>query len=155
MSIITTVKDKILINSILARIFAFGKDSRTKIVLARKIEKQGLGSTPGPKSGVFWAKNTIFSPFWHCLSNSKLNFYGSMYLIFRNWIKITPRNWNQHISAPPLIGYHSFSIASFLINNVNTVHVTVDGIRSSNDPTIKKTNLKMHVYPVHLVIQKL
>ena len=26
---------------------ASGKDSRTKVVLARKIEKQGLGSTPG------------------------------------------------------------------------------------------------------------
>ena len=25
---------------------ASGKDSRTKVVLARKIEKQGLGSTP-------------------------------------------------------------------------------------------------------------
>ena len=46
MSIITTVKDKILTNSILARILASGKDSRTKVVLARKIEKQGLGSTP-------------------------------------------------------------------------------------------------------------
>ena len=46
MSIITTVKDKILKNSILARILASGKDSRTKVVLARKIEKQGLGSTP-------------------------------------------------------------------------------------------------------------
>ena len=51
MSILTTVKDKILKNSILARIFASGKDSRTKVVLARKIEKQGLGSTPALEIG--------------------------------------------------------------------------------------------------------
>ena len=42
MSIITTAKDKILKNSILARSFASGKDSRTKVVLARKIGKEGL-----------------------------------------------------------------------------------------------------------------
>ena len=40
MSILTTVKDKILKNSILARIFGSGKDSRTKGVLARKIENK-------------------------------------------------------------------------------------------------------------------
>ena len=58
MSVITTVKDKILKNSILARIFASGKETRTKCVLARKIEKQGLGSTPGSLArGVRYAMN--------------------------------------------------------------------------------------------------
>ena len=46
MSIITTVKDKILKNSILARILPPARIQGQKVVLARKIEKQGLGSTP-------------------------------------------------------------------------------------------------------------
>ena len=47
MSIITTVKDQILKNCILARIFCPARIQGHKVVLARKIEKQGLGSTPG------------------------------------------------------------------------------------------------------------
>ena len=46
MSIITTVKDKILKNCILARILPPARIQGQKVVLARKIEKQGLGSTP-------------------------------------------------------------------------------------------------------------
>ena len=51
MSIITTVKDKILKNSILARILPPARIQGHKAVLARKIEKQGLGSTPGSGPG--------------------------------------------------------------------------------------------------------
>ena len=46
MSIITTVKDQILKNCILARILPPARIQGQKVVLARKIEKQGLGSTP-------------------------------------------------------------------------------------------------------------
>merc|ERR1719391_1893762 len=46
MSIITTVKHKILINCILARILPPARIQGQKVVLARKIEKQGLGSPP-------------------------------------------------------------------------------------------------------------
>ena len=46
MSIITTTKDKILKNYILARILPPARIQGQKVVLARKIEKQGLGSTP-------------------------------------------------------------------------------------------------------------
>ena len=49
MSRITTVKDKIPQKKASWPGFvASGKDSRTKVVLARKLEKQGLGSTPEP-----------------------------------------------------------------------------------------------------------
>ena len=47
MSRITTVKDKIPKKASWPGFLASGKDSRTKVVLARKLEKQGLGSTPG------------------------------------------------------------------------------------------------------------
>ena len=46
MSRITTVKDKIPKKASWPGFLASGKDSRTKVVLARKLEKQGLGSTP-------------------------------------------------------------------------------------------------------------
>ena len=38
---------------------ASGKDSRTKVVLARKIEKQGLGSTPDPN--LVWPRTLVFA----------------------------------------------------------------------------------------------
>ena len=53
MSRITTVKDKIPKKASWPGFLASGKDSRTKVVLARKLEKQGLGSTPG-SSSVLW-----------------------------------------------------------------------------------------------------
>ena len=53
MSRITTVKDKIPKKASWPGFLASGKETRTKVVLARKLEKQGLGSTPG------WA--TVFS----------------------------------------------------------------------------------------------
>ena len=46
MSRITTVKDKIPKKASWPGFLASDKDSRTKVVLARKLEKQGLGSTP-------------------------------------------------------------------------------------------------------------
>ena len=46
MSKFTTVKDKIPQKLSWPGFLASGKDSRTKGVLARKLEKQGLGSTP-------------------------------------------------------------------------------------------------------------
>ena len=46
MSRITTVQDKIPQKASWPGFLASGKDSRTKVVLARKLEKQGLGSTP-------------------------------------------------------------------------------------------------------------
>ena len=46
MSRITTVKDKIPQKASWPGFLASDKDSRTKVVLARKLEKQGLGSTP-------------------------------------------------------------------------------------------------------------
>ena len=46
MSRITTVKDKIPKKASWPGFLASGKDSRTKVVLARILEKQGLGSTP-------------------------------------------------------------------------------------------------------------
>lgn len=49
MSRITTVKDKIPKKASWPGFLASGKDSRTKVVLARKLEKQGLGSTPAQK----------------------------------------------------------------------------------------------------------
>ena len=60
MSRITTVKDKISKKASWPGFLASGKDSRTKVVLARKLEKQGLGSTPGfkvdIKEGLFLEK---------------------------------------------------------------------------------------------------
>ena len=46
MSRITSVKDKIPKKASWPGFLASGKDSRTKVVLARKLGKQGLGSTP-------------------------------------------------------------------------------------------------------------
>ena len=46
MSRITTIKDKIPKKASWPGFLGSGKDSRTKVVLARKLEKQGLGSTP-------------------------------------------------------------------------------------------------------------
>ena len=46
MSRITTVKDKIPKKASWPGFLASGKDTRIKVVLARKLEKQGLGSTP-------------------------------------------------------------------------------------------------------------
>ena len=46
MSRITTVKDKIPKKASWPGLLASGKDSRTKVVLARKLGKQGLGSSP-------------------------------------------------------------------------------------------------------------
>ena len=46
MSKFTTVKDKIPQKLSWPGFLASAKDSRTKVVLARKLEKQGLGSTP-------------------------------------------------------------------------------------------------------------
>ena len=46
MSRITTVKDKIPKKASWPGFLASGKDSRTKVFLARKLGKQGLGSTP-------------------------------------------------------------------------------------------------------------
>ena len=40
-------------------VLASGKDSRTKVVLARKLEKQGLCSTPEDKWQVSDAKQTL------------------------------------------------------------------------------------------------
>ena len=50
MSKFTTVKDKIPQKLSWPGFLASAKDSRTKVVLARKLEKQGLGSTPAPPS---------------------------------------------------------------------------------------------------------
>ena len=47
MSKFTTVKDKIPQKLSWPGFLASAKDSRTKVVLARKLEKQGFGSTPG------------------------------------------------------------------------------------------------------------
>ena len=46
MSRITTVKDKIPKKASWPGFLASGKDTRIKVVLARKLEKQGPGSTP-------------------------------------------------------------------------------------------------------------
>ena len=46
MSRIATVKDKIPKKASWPGFLASRKDSRTKVILARKLEKQGLGSTP-------------------------------------------------------------------------------------------------------------
>ena len=69
MSRITTVKDKIPQKASWPGFLASGKDSRTKVVLARKLEKQGLGSTPGLASkshytGKIWAFGTKLGLFW-------------------------------------------------------------------------------------------
>ena len=55
MSIITTVKDKILKNCILARILPPARIQGQKVVLARKIEKQGLGSTPEQRVNIIYS----------------------------------------------------------------------------------------------------
>ena len=56
MSRITTVQDKIPQKASWPGFLASGKDSRTKVVLARKLEKQGLGSIPDSmKKNLFWA----------------------------------------------------------------------------------------------------
>ena len=47
MSRITTVQENNPQKASWPGFLASGKDSRTKVVLARKLEKQGLGSTPG------------------------------------------------------------------------------------------------------------
>ena len=73
MSIITTVKDKILKNCILARILPPARIQGQKVVLARKIEKQGLGSTPGLKM---------------------LKYCSIQYCTF------TVRLWNEHARCP-------------------------------------------------------
>ena len=58
MSKFTTVKDNIPQKLSWPGFLASAKDSRTKVVLARKLEKQGLGSTPEQvKSGLFSAFN--------------------------------------------------------------------------------------------------
>jgi len=58
MSRITTVKDKIPKKASWPGFLASGKDSRTKVVLARKLEKQGLGSTPAFVMLTLW-KSTL------------------------------------------------------------------------------------------------
>ena len=52
MSRITTIKDKIPKKASWPGFLASGKDSRTKVVLARKLEKQGLGCSPGQDSAI-------------------------------------------------------------------------------------------------------
>ena len=59
MSRITTVKDKIPKKASWPGFLASGKGSRTKVVLARKLEKQGLCSTPEDKWQVSDAKQTL------------------------------------------------------------------------------------------------
>ena len=76
MSRITTVKDKIPKKASWPGFLASGKDSRTKVVLARKIGKQGLGGTPGV----------------HCPAHSLL-LYIRLYRAFPWWIKISMYPW--------------------------------------------------------------
>ena len=75
MSRITTVKDKIPKKASWPGFLASGKDTRIKVVLARKLEKQGLGSTPGLRLSLFdnmgaapigdlYLENILFSVFW-------------------------------------------------------------------------------------------
>ena len=46
---VTTIKEKSPKKASSPGFLTSDKDSRTKVVLARKLGKQGLGSTPGPK----------------------------------------------------------------------------------------------------------
>ena len=61
MSRITTVKDKIPQKASWPGFLASGKDTRIKVVLARKLEKQGLGSTPAR------SQSGLTFPFGLCL----------------------------------------------------------------------------------------
>ena len=67
MSRITTVKDKIPKKASWPGFLASGKDSRTKVVLARKLGKQGLGSTPatiGEYMSVGWCLCALRARGW-------------------------------------------------------------------------------------------
>ena len=98
MSTITTVKDKIPKKASWPGFLAYGKDSRTKVVLARKLEKQGLGSTPDmdPVQSILhefildWfvtlSAIAVAARGWRCWESRRRNITGTSRQDFRNGI---------------------------------------------------------------------
>ena len=76
----------------------FGKDSRTKVVLARKLEKQGLGSTPALSLAKIWCQKKVSEPVSEKIGTGKS--LGTR--VEKNWHQKSLQTSTGNISHPNL-----------------------------------------------------